>query len=775
MARPTDPTHAGSCWDCGYSLRGLPDDARRCPDCGREFDPDDSKSINRGKPPGWIARRLLVPPGWPTVGFAAIAAGMVLWGTGGVTGFSARFDDWPMLFRSLRGRELWGDGFSNHWKVYACGAGLAGMLTLWLVGRLLLRAAFALRYRPPGDFRRGRYGIAVSTALLLGVCYIWAACGSAPRVGREWARSLLSTGAKAKSYVFVAPPIDLSKEHRNAVVRAVALGGDSPAERRMAMLLAHLGGPAIYDPPLWQAAAAREKDADLLAAELRFLAMHRDTQPTDFVAHYLDDPRPTVRAAAADSLGLIHFPAYRYGVEQGDWDRLVELSLAGQPEIPLGFLMQRGATTASYGILDPHAYPFFNRYFPLSPQHRDRLTQMMLDGPTLDEREAAARALLPQPPEGYRFRFSEWGVWLNESGDLKMAKAVAEEIPPFVHRTGNPVATMGGYLQPVMFVTKPVIHLTVSQPMAVDIEVMIRHGRPWFAYPMPDDFEVFAKSRQGPFFPARNTPSAGPAATMPAPFLATLDPPVGFGSLPSQSLRSGYPWAAPAHRKSGPTGGFGATFNDITSWGVHWQSVIVTPTKQTWMKEPQLGGDPKHAWWRRLRDVDCSWVSSRGESERFLYYDGPTRLKLAFTPTFDGTTLRWPAVKPGPEEETLPRIWPPPSEEPLRKGRKPKSDEPWLAMAVRVSGDDGGRVECAWVVPGVEVDPFDRSDHKVADGAQAGEAMLRRAILARGMNDTESAGLLDTWRQAFFSKPGTRVLLLIPEWAYGFSCPIAVN
>jgi hypothetical protein len=34
--------------------------------------------------------------------------------------------------------------------------------------------------------------------------------------------------------------------------------------------------------------------------------------------------------------------------------------------------------------------------------------------------------------------------------------------------------------------------------------------------------------------------------------------------------------------------------------------------------------DDRFGWWRLLRDVPSSWVVSQGETERFLYYDGPT-------------------------------------------------------------------------------------------------------------------------------------------------------
>ena len=45
------------------------------------------------------------------------------------------------------------------------------------------------------------------------------------------------------------------------------------------------------------------------------------------------------------------------------------------------------------------------------------------------------------------------------------------------------------------------------------------------------------------------------------------------------------------------------------------------------MKPAEVGGDAKFDWWRRLRAVECSWVNNGDESERFLYYDGPTMLR----------------------------------------------------------------------------------------------------------------------------------------------------
>src|SRR5205823_4625433 len=64
--------------------------------------------------------------------------------------------------------------------------------------------------------------------------------------------------------------------------------------------------------------------------------------------------------------------------------------------------------------------------------------------------------------------------------------------------------------------------------------------------------------------------------------------------------------------------------NALRGIGVRWQSLIVSPKKLAWMNIAEVGNNPRFGWWKRLREVDCSWISSRGESERFLYYDGPT-------------------------------------------------------------------------------------------------------------------------------------------------------
>lgn len=53
------------CLGCDYPLAGL--DSKRCPECGREFDPHDLVSYNSDRPLTRLDRIALSPTGWPTI------------------------------------------------------------------------------------------------------------------------------------------------------------------------------------------------------------------------------------------------------------------------------------------------------------------------------------------------------------------------------------------------------------------------------------------------------------------------------------------------------------------------------------------------------------------------------------------------------------------------------------------------------------------------------------------------------------------------------------
>jgi hypothetical protein len=89
-----------------------------------------------------------------------------------------------------------------------------------------------------------------------------------------------------------------------------------------------------------------------------------------------------------------------------------------------------------------------------------------------------------------------------------------------------------------MDVTKPIIHITSNVLMSVDLAVVIRAGRPWYAYPLPDDFAVSVD-----LFDDGQNPRSVPLAQLDRPAIRRLT-----------DIREGYPWLLPHHRSAGTTG-----------------------------------------------------------------------------------------------------------------------------------------------------------------------------------------------------------------------------
>ena len=61
MQTQDDQLHDACCLDCNYPLHSLPEN--RCPECGREFDLDDPKTVRNRHAIGPTARLWLKPPG----------------------------------------------------------------------------------------------------------------------------------------------------------------------------------------------------------------------------------------------------------------------------------------------------------------------------------------------------------------------------------------------------------------------------------------------------------------------------------------------------------------------------------------------------------------------------------------------------------------------------------------------------------------------------------------------------------------------------------------
>jgi hypothetical protein len=192
----------------------------------------------------------------------------------------------------------------------------------------------------------------------------------------------------------------------------------------------------------------------------------------------------------------------------------------------------------------------------------------------------------------------------------------------------------------------------------------------------------------------------------------------------------------------------GGRFNKIhllSGIGVRWQSIIVSPKPLEWMKPPDVGTDPRFAWWRKLREVNCSWVSSRGESERFLYYDGPTLGASVVQAEVNDGRLRVSTLESGGGQ---------------RQGMFVNVGERGIALQLIEHSD--------------KTKQFDVSPAHLHTMQQA-EVQFLKLLTERGLTTSEATGVLESWRPAFFQTPGQRFLSLMSRQDYDNACPMQIR
>jgi hypothetical protein len=623
-----------------------------------------------------------------------------------------------------------------HEVVYLGGLLAWAVVAVGWFGGVVMRRALAWWYGVPRRRSRAAWGRhAVLCALLAGtVCIVgvgWPFRVGMWAVARE-ARTVTPAGQQVPAFEL---PRGYEAEQVERGLESALRFGPTARERLLALRLLAERYPGEASAVI-ERAIGRESDPAVLAWELRVNSVYRipsalSAEWAERLTPYLDHASADVRAAAADGIAVLYDD-----VTRGQLPRLTDLIDGGLP------------TTRSdppIGISRPKVKKerqFFGG--PQLPALRERLITMMTAGPTPAERDAAAAALRESFAKGYQLRVAEWGVWIADSaGGEGRLRSVLADIPPFVHEVGDSASSIEAALasggprrqvrprppRVIMPVTKPVIHVTASAPMSVQLAVAFRSGRPWYVFPRPDEFFMPYSDRR---LPAEIT-VLDPAALRPF----------------AVDVRGPCAWMEPT---AGLPRGIGL--------GVRWHSLIVSPTKLPWMVGPAVPADPKYGWWTRLRDVDCSWVSNRGEAERFIYYDGPTLVRSPVECALDERDrllVRPVKLQSGEQAFT--------------------QDAPQVtrdALLVRVKG---GRATAERLIVPVDVGSSLRTWPAFPALTPEAEpaAAFERIVIAAGLNASEAAGMVACWRKEFFETDGVRVLMFLTRRDYNFFCPIEVT
>lgn len=737
-------SHRPLCLACNYPLTGL--DSRNCPECGRPFDPADPLTVNLGRPLGPWGRTFISGVGWPMMLLACAA----VIGLGWVIRWPGF---WPSLWlgefrdslHALASKSIVENvrALSSRDRIVTFAIALWCVAVLWFLLRELLVLLVLITRRPGNLLRPKRKRRCAMALTLLGIGFVLIAFGW-PYL--QAVRSVDAYFARLKSppNATTPPPprfnLSPSKDQRAhylQVVRAELSALSDPKARLVGLmdLINHHADAAL---PILIERSSRELDPEIRMAEIHLIGLYRDPATADALLKHLDASDAGTRAAAIDALGVLFAPAYRIPNGDAAWWSGGELKTNPSIEIRNIITEVNKRTPELVSNQNP---PLLPTPILMPAPIRDRVSTLMLSGPTVEEREAAARAMLGQTPANYTLHYAEWGVWLATDKDpyLHMAE-ISAEIPPFVHRTGNSVLSLRDHVfEKPIIINKPVIHLTASQPMVVDLATQIHLGRPWFAYPRPDDFSVGVESMMVRGELSRGELDFDKAMAKQMALLDRTDL-AWLGDA-----REGYPWLLPAHRQRDTPGSNNYNMiNVMNALGVRWQSVIVSPQKLSWMQPASVPNDPKFNWWTRLRDVDCSWVSSRGESERFLYYDGPTAAPTICEVYID------------PQKHLQ---------------FSPNAALPLDGILIQVK-DNQATATTLKIAPNFLCWDFEKLKSNLKSDARK---QLSAMLLEKGLRPTEAEGLLDCWAPQFFKTPGLRFIVVFGTDEYDKVCPMELR
>ena len=181
------------------------------------------------------------------------------------------------------------------------------------------------------------------------------------------------------------------------------------------------------------------------------------------------------------------------------------------------------------------------------------------------------------------------------------------------------------------------------------------------------------------------------------------------------------------------------------------------------MELPKVDSDPKFQWWKDLRDVECSWVSSLNESERFIYYDGPTQAKSPLDLSYSEEQIE--VAEQSIFQPDVGKIfdgW----NQVVRHAETLKRD----GFFIRV--DESGTFGAHVLLKGEQA--IDLKELELSGVGDLKASMLD-SLKTAGLNDQEAKALMKCWMPAFFEAPGQRVVFFLHRSEYDLMCPMSLR
>ncbi len=206
--------------------------------------------------------------------------------------------------------------------------------------------------------------------------------------------------------------------------------------------------------------------------------------------------------------------------------------------------------------------------------------------------------------------------------------------------------------------------------------------------------------------------------------------------------------------------------------GLRWQSLVVSPSFLPGDLPVTVPADPRFNWWKRLREVPSSWVTNRGETERFLYYDGPTQAdapmiarmeKSERSLVFTELALDKPAAASG-----------------YTKNRQPPFDPLGPQSTSGLPDHEGLYIDFrGGLLRGqvVKISSGMREALISNPPLQGNEviAALREMLTRYGLTAAEAEGLIATWTPQLFQTEGRRFVLRMSPEEYSRQCPMQIR